>query len=285
VSPADAVPPGDAVPPVDDAVLGHLNLVELSRESTRWGTGGALEESDGIVLFATGSWMPVVCNGAFRSDDTASASALIERAEAFFGARRRGYTVMVRDTPADDDLRRACEKGGLAVIGEPAPEMICTTAVPDHRPPGIELRIITTAAGVADFAAVTGAAYSTYGMPVDTAAELLSLPHRVLSAPHLVTVVAYDGDEPLAGAMTFLSHGIAGLYWVGTVEKARRSGLGRAVTAAVTNAAFARGAASVTLQASVMGEPVYRSLGYRTLYHYEDWVHLKASAPGPAPSS
>ncbi len=263
----------------DEGLLGQLNLMELSRESTRWGRGGALEESGGILLFATGSWLPVVCNGAFRSDDTASASELIERADAFFGARRRGYTVMVRDLPVDEDLRGACEVAGLTVFSEPSPEMICRAAVPDHRPPGIDIRRVTTEAGVADFAAVTGAAYSTYGMPVDTAAHLLSLPQRVLAAPHLIAVVAYRAEEPLAAAMTLLSHGIAGIYWVGTVDRARRSGLGRAVTAAVTNAAFAGGASAVTLQASVMGEPVYRSMGYETLYHYEDWVRLTAPRP------
>ena len=269
----------------DIGLLGHLNLIELSRESTRWGIGGALEESDGIVLFATGSLLPVVCNGAFRSDDTAPPADVIARADAFFGARRRGYTVMVRDLRADDDLRRACEAEGLVTVGEPAPEMICTAPVAEHDLKAIEIRRVTTVGGVADFATVTGAAYSTYGMPTETAAQLLSLPQRVLAAPHLVAVVAYDGDEPLAAAMTLLSHGIAGLYWVGTVEKARRSGLGRAVTAAVTNTAFDRGATAVTLQASAMGEPVYRSMGYKSLYHYEDWVRLRAPVSDSAPVS
>jgi ribosomal protein S18 acetylase RimI-like enzyme len=186
---------------------------------------------------------------------------------------------MVRDTEADDDLRAACSSAGLETFGEPAPEMICTGPVDVPRPDGIDIRIVTTDAAVADFAAVTGAAYATYGMPVETAADLLSLPHRVLAAPHLVAVVAYDADEPLAAAMTFLSHGIAGLYWVGTVERARRSGLGRAVTAAVTNISFDRGASLVTLQASVMGEPVYRAMGYQSLYHYEDWVRLRSPKP------
>ncbi len=201
------------------------------------------------------------------------------RADAFFGARRRGYTVMVRDTPADADLRQACAAAGLEVFGEPAPEMVCTAPVAAPCPDGVEIRTVTTVDGVRDFASLTGAAYATYGMPADAPVELMSLPHRVLAAPHLVTVVAYRHDEPLAGAMTLLSHGIAGLYWVGTVEKARRSGLGRAVTAAVTNIAFERGAAAVTLQASVMGEPVYRSLGYRTLYHYQDWTRLRSPRP------
>jgi GNAT superfamily N-acetyltransferase len=262
-------------------LLGHLNLIELSRESTRWGVGGALEESDGIVLFATGSWLPVVCNGAFRSDDTASPAELIGRADSFFAARKRGYTVMVRDTATDRGLRQACEKAGLTVFGEPSPEMICTAPVEPFCPEGVEIRPITTVEGVADFATVTGAAYATYGMPVETAADLLSLPHRLLGAPHLVAVVAYDHERPVAGALTLLSHGVAGIYWVGTVETARRSGFGRAVTAAVTNAAFDRGAAAVTLQASVMGAPVYRAMGYTVIYHYEDWVRLTAPRPEP----
>jgi GNAT superfamily N-acetyltransferase len=154
--------------------------------------------------------------------------------------------------------------------------MVCEAPVDDGVPEGIEIRPVTTAAGVVRFAEITGEAYSTYGMPPDAPVQLMNRPERVLAAPHLVTLVAYAGDEPLAGAMTLLSHGIAGIYWVGTVEKARRSGLGRAVTAAATNLALARGATAVTLQASVMGEPVYRSMGYRPLYHYEDWVRMKA---------
>jgi hypothetical protein len=267
----------------DPALLGHLNLLELSRESTRWGTGGAIEESGGILLYATGSWLPVTCNGAFRSDDSASPAELIGRADSFFGGRRRGYTVMVRDTPGDKDLRESCRAGGLQVFGEPAPEMIITAPVdPPRLAGGVEIGPVTTEEGVVDFATLTGAAYAVYGMPVDVPVQLMSRPDRVLSAPHLVTVVAYADGEPVAGAMTLLSHGIAGLYWVGTVEKARRSGLGRAVTAVVTNISFEAGARAVTLQASVMGEPVYRSMGYRSIYHYEDWVRLKVPQ-GPAP--
>jgi hypothetical protein len=265
--------------PDETGRLGHLNLIELSRESTRWGIGGALEESDGIVLFATGTWIPVICNGAFRTDDSASPAELIARADTFFADRDRGYTVMVRDLPEDDDLRRACENAGLTAFGNPSPEMVCTGPVPETPPDGVELRTVTTVQSVADFAAVCGQAYSTYGLPVEAAAEYLSLPERLLDAPHVIAVTAYDGDDPVAGAMTILSHGIAGIYWVGTVEGARRRGLGAAVTAAVTNISFSRGARLVTLQASIMGEPVYRAMGYRPLYRYEDWVRFAAPPP------
>ncbi len=258
----------------DLGTLGHLNLIEFSREQARWGVGGAVEESDGVVLVASGSWLPVLCNCGFRGDDRIAPALLVERSDAFFGARRRGYTIMVRDTAVDDDLRRGCETAGLVAFGEPAPEMACTAPVTEHRPDGVDIRPVTTAAGVADFAAVCAAAYSTYGMPAETPAELFSVPERVLDARHVVAVLASAGDQPVSGALILLSHGIAGVYWVGTVDGARRSGLGRAVTASVTNTAFARGATAVTLQASVMGEPIYRAMGYRSLFRYQNWVRF-----------
>jgi predicted GNAT family acetyltransferase len=82
----------------------------------------------------------------------------------------------------------------------------------------------------------------------------------------------------VAAAQTLLSHGIAGVYWVGTVDDARGRGLGEAVTRAVTNAAFDLGARANTLQASIMGEPIYRRMGYETLYSYHSLVRMRAPA-------
>jgi hypothetical protein len=65
---------------------------------------------------------------------------------------------------------------------------------------------------------------------------------------------------------------VASVQWVGTVPAARQSGLGALVTTVVTNLAFARGASSVTLQASPMGAPVYVALGYETLYNFAEHV-------------
>ena len=50
------------------------------------------------------------------------------------------------------------------------------------------------------------------------------------------------------------------------------------MTASVTNASFARGTTAVTLQASVMGAPIYRSMGYAPLYHYQNWVRFDTRA-------
>ena len=68
--------------------------------------------------------------------------------------------------------------------------------------------------------------------------------------------------------MTIVSHGVAGIYWVGSLEQARGKGLGRAITAAATNAGFDLGAEIASLQASPMGKPIYEAMGYETIFSY-----------------
>jgi GNAT superfamily N-acetyltransferase len=98
---------------------------------------------------------------------------------------------------------------------------------------------------------------------------------RLFLEPHVHTVLAYAGGEPVGAAQMLLSHGIGGVYWVGAVEAVRGRGVGEAVTRAVTNRAFDAGAALVSLQASKMGEPIYRRMGYRELYRYKEFVSFR----------
>src|SRR5439155_5804895 len=130
-----------------------------------------------------------------------------------------------------------------------------------------------TAADAAAFGEVQGAAYATYGMPVEVApATLASL--DVLHAPHIVTFLALLDGRPVAGAMTIVTHGVAGIYWVGTIPEARGRGLAELCTRAAGNAGFDLGARIAALQASVMGEPVYRRMGYVEVTRYPLFAQL-----------
>ena len=256
-----------------EAELGHRNLIAFSRSITRWGSRGSLEEGDGAVLCAGGTWIPVVANGAFRADDALGGDELIARADVFFGNLARGYSVKVRDSGEDDDLRAACAASALAPFGDPVPQMI-RYATLESPPPvdGVVLRPVEDAQGVHDFIAVNAEAYGTYGMPAEVLAELFDQPAVLLEDPAAHIVVATREGRPIATAMMFESDGVAGLQWVGTVPGARTGGLGALVTVAVTNLAFERGASSCTLQASPMGAPLYLRLGYETIYHYSEHV-------------
>jgi hypothetical protein len=259
--------------PPSQAALGHRNLIAFNRAVTRWGSRGALEERDGAVLCAGGTWIPVVANGAYRTDLALGGRELIARADEFFGSLARGFTIKVRDTGEDDDLRQACEAAGLERFGTPVPQMVVESPLRERTTDeDIATRLVEDEAGVRDFIAVNAEAYGTYGMPAEVVSDLFDEPKRLLEDSCAHVVVASRGAEPIATAMTYESDGVASLQWVGTVPGARSTGLGALVTTSATNLAFERGASSCTLQASPMGEPLYRRLGYETIYHYGEFV-------------
>jgi GNAT superfamily N-acetyltransferase len=259
------------------AELGHLNYLEFARESTRWcGAGGRIEERDGVLLFAQATEFPVLCNGAHRLDPELAGADAVAIADEWFSSLGRGYTLAVRrgESHDDDDLALAAAAAGLVEIFE-APEMVCRQRLDDRPvPAGAELRWVVDDEGMRDFAEVNSEAYTSLEVPEGLAAEVIVDAGR-FTAPHVQSVVAYLDGTPVAAAQTILSHGIAGVYWVGTVERARGTGLGEAVTRAVTNRAFDLGAALNSLQASPMGEAIYRRMGYEEIYRYVNYTRFE----------
>ncbi|HEY2213797.1 MAG TPA: GNAT family N-acetyltransferase, partial [Acidimicrobiales bacterium] len=267
----------------EDIALGHENLVSYSRAMSGWSLKGTHREEPGSLLCAGGSWLPAVGNVALRTDSTLPGTALLDRAFAFFSERQRGFNVMVRDTSEDDDLAAACESHGIKPFGDPTPQMICPARLADPVvPDGVKLVEVHDVQGVRDAVAVNAEAYATYGMPLDVLPDVFDHPEAVVANPDTVIVVAYLGDRPVATALTYMSHGVGALQWVGTASDVRSLHLGRAVTTWATNAAFDRGAASCSLQASPMGEPLYAKLGYETAYRYRELICWQPPESGPS---
>jgi len=259
---------------------GHQNLISFSRATAGWGTTSSMIERDGVLAYAGGSWLPIGCNGAFRLADDVAPAAVIETADAFFAGVGRGFSIKVRDSGEDEDLRAACVAAGFDSFEETAPQMVCRRPVAEAPPlpPGVRLARVQDAAGVGDFVTVNSEAYSVYGMPADVIGDMFSRPEAALADPALSMVVGYRDEVPVAAALVYVSDGTASLQWVGTRSEARGQRLGEAVTVWTTNEAFARGAGSCTLQASAMGAPLYAKLGYEAVYRYAEYVRWAAPA-------
>jgi ribosomal protein S18 acetylase RimI-like enzyme len=254
-------------------VAARENHVEWLREQCRWsGRAGTIEEGEGLLLYASATRFPVSFNGVVRLDPAVPARAVIDRADVWFGERRRGYSLLTVDLDGrDDDLCDAAPADGLVPAGS-SPEMVLRAPIGPPVPgDGVALEWVCDAEGLADFAAVCSAAYRTIGLPEGIVQEAFTDVARFTS-PWVHSVVARVDGVPVAGAQVLLSHGIAGIYWVGTTAGARGRGLGETVTRAVAERAFDLGAAVVTLQASPQGEPIYRRLGFEGVYGTATWM-------------
>jgi GNAT superfamily N-acetyltransferase len=72
------------------------------------------------------------------------------------------------------------------------------------------------------------------------------------------------GDN-VATAMAFDHDGDCGVFNVGTLEPARRRGLGTALTARLVHDAVERGCSTASLQSTAIAERVYAAVGFRDL--------------------
>jgi hypothetical protein len=252
----------------------HLNLIDSSHQLFELDPDATVEAGPGWVFGAGSPEHPVISNAAFRSDDDLDAGELVARAKSFFAKRGRGFSVWVRgDRPEDLDLVAAAEAAGLQLVHE-MPEMVLRAPAESRPlPAGAEIRRLTEVEQVDDYWEIAAASYASLGFPPEVFG---SYGNRAgLLAENVAAFLAHLDGEPASIAMTILSHGVAGIYWVGSLERARGKGLGEAVTAAATNAGFELGAELASLQASPMGKPIYERMGYETLFDYR----LYMSAP------
>ncbi len=243
-----------------------LNLIEFNREGARSTAGGLVHEEGGLVFFVPGHRFPVGFTGVMRTDRTVPAAQVLERTKAFFGPRGHGYTHVIQEH-RDADIAALLEAEGIGRMGN-SPGMVLEQRLPDAPlPAGVTVEQVRDETQAREFADVAGAAYSTYGMPPKIARSQFE-DWRFFTQPHVAAFLARLAGAPAATAMVMVTHGVAGIYWVGTIPEARGSGLAPACTRIAGNAGLDLGAKFVALQASVMGEPVYRKMGYREITRY-----------------
>jgi GNAT superfamily N-acetyltransferase len=254
--------------------LMDLNLAEANREQSRFLPPCRAVEQSEVLYTASGTRLPGPFNSVIGiGSGCPDPVATLDHARAFYGELGRGFTVYVR-AHLDLPLGAACTEAGLVQMSD-SPGMALEGRLPAAvLSPSVEIREVKDAEGAAAFVEVLAAAYESIGLLADTTRKVFSMPARWLR-PHLRSFVVFDHEKPASAAMLHFSHGIAGVYWVGTAPDARGKGHASAVMRHVTNTAVDHGAAVVVLQATPFGEPVYRKLGYREVTRYPWYLARK----------
>jgi ribosomal protein S18 acetylase RimI-like enzyme len=265
---------------VADRRAADAHLAYALRHFARHSAGGvAAESGDALFVASATRFAGSFHAAALRTRPDADPRAFLDAAQTFGVAHDREMTVWAApDT--DADLVRLVEDHGLLRRPDVTGMTISTVPEPGQAPPGVEVVPIDRRdgeAGVEDFADVHRQHFAWAGFSVDAVGHFASA--RPLTAREVDAFVAYREGRPAAAAMTIVHEDVAGIYWVSTRPDERRRGLGDLVTRAAVRAGFGRGARLVVLQATDLGLPVYRRIGFTPFAQYRRYFRPDPEGP------
>jgi ribosomal protein S18 acetylase RimI-like enzyme len=242
-----------------------LNFGESAAHLHRDTPGAGLLSTDGLVIADSGGADPAFNSVTMIRLSPDTADERIAAAVATVAATGREFSWWVDAHATPSDVLSRLQAAGLTLI-ERIPTMRldlvdATDTLAEPHAAGLEIRAVTTTAGLADFAAVVDASMDP---PVTSAAEFYA--RAAAEAPDPAGparfLVGYLDGVAVATAQVLLAAGVAGLYNITTLPDHRRRGYGSALTRAALRLAAAEGYATAVLESSAEGESVYRPLGF-----------------------
>jgi hypothetical protein len=256
--------------------LMDLNMVACYRADTDATPGGAVVDAPGLVMFRTPlgriSTNMAIVTGAI------AAPAIRELTAEMYGPTESPFSVWTREH-ADGSLEPALRELGFHEIHrEPGMVFVPGAGPSIPPPPGVSIRPVRDDAGRMEYGALMTKAFAVYGVPEESIAEHFATLESVYG-PTTQAFLAWRDGRAVAGAMLYMAHGVGGIGWVGTLPEEFGRGHGRAITWAVIEEGIRRGALFLNLQASPMGEPMYRRMGFTTPTHYR-WFLAGDERPG-----
>lgn len=218
-----------------------------------------MDRDDLAVRWTSPVPLPVFNGVMTDRDDPVDASWVDEVLAPFVAA---GTPLLWADLPCRDDLAEVLAARGMET-DRPAAMAIDLERLPAlDLPPGAVVRQVDHDPPALEIA--TSISMRTNGFPDEAVAPMLVAVGRMARRASLRTFLLYADDGPVAASSLLLGADVAGLYNVGTLEAHRGRGYGRAVSIAAMAAGRETGRRVGVLQASSMGEPVYRGIGFRS---------------------
>jgi GNAT superfamily N-acetyltransferase len=241
----------------------HRNLMDVNVLGAE-GSGGGRRGERGAVLRQ--SQHDAISQGVMREAPAGDAAELLNRARSFFFERERGFVVFT--WPGDPELADAALAADMSPVLERYPEMVCRSPLENLQG---DVRAVADVEDAAAYWRICDEAYPSIGFPPDLFTETFA-PQLLLDPDRVWACLGRLDGQPVACASLWLSSGaqseVGFIGWVAALPQARGRGLAAACTVQATNRAFELGAKIASLQASPMGEPIYRSLGYEELFAY-----------------
>lgn len=223
--------------------------------------GGEVREKDGLLLVNTGYPAPEF-NNAFVTRPLAQPAKLLREAIDYYDGARLPFVVRIREG-LDLRAERACEELGLP-YSDTVPGM-ALAPIRDGASSAVGLDVMQAATD-GDFAEFFRIVCEVFHFPVAAARTLFS--PELLHRPDVAFFVGYVDGVAAATSTLVATHGAAGIFNVATMPEYRGRGIGEAMTWQCVRRGVEMGCSMATLQASMMGRPIYERMGFRLVSPY-----------------
>ena len=227
------------------------------------GYGYTQRIDDGLTLYSSGAQHPQL-NGVMWLGSGELATRVVE-------ARRRlaglPWLWWVSSDSDPETLATLLAAGGQQV--GVAPVMAIRTDAVRTLPGPADLRIERLQEGSPLTPWVTAYAPAMGVMEADIPLVVAAEAARTDDPGSLTRFEGRIDGEIVGVSELLIADGVAGVYLVATAEAFRRRGVGAAMTSAALALAREHGFPVATLQASPLGEPLYRAMGFSTVAEYQ----------------
>jgi len=235
------------------------NFIGSYRKLVEHSPGGEAREFGGVYAFVTD--LPIgMFNGCIVSRPAAFED--VTAALDWVAARDVPYRLWVHEE-LTDGLAQSVRERGMERHAWLIPQMVLEQ--PPELPasaPGVTVRSVEDGRSLDEYRQV----YVEDGTSENVARRLFS--DSFAADPDVELMLASLDGRAVGTSLAIRTDEIAGVYAVATLSDARRRGVGTAATWAAVAAGRAWGCDTVVLQASEMGFPVYRAMGFRTVVRY-----------------
>jgi N-acetylglutamate synthase len=224
-----------------------------------------IERRDGLLLVGTAAALPRY-NAAFAYETPSDPGATVAAGAAFFAALNSRWMLKASGAAADA-LNAAARAAGMAHEQEPG--MLLTALGDAAAPASLTFMSVEDVASLWVFDQTMQAGFAST-LPIAAPAMMDS--GALLRAPGLRFFLGHCDGAPVATATLFARDGVACIADISVVPAYRRRGFGAAITAHALAESRKQGCVIAYLEASELGAPVYRRLGFRDAGVCHGWL-------------
>lgn len=238
--------------------------------------GCAMQQTPDVLWFYTGVPHPLFNGVDAASLDAADCRPIVDALQAHIDARGAPAMWWIGPRSTSDALDAVLVQQGLEPLGEV---------------PGMAVDLVSLAsdkAAIADFSVerVTNAKQQALwariaAIGTEFSADAINVLEKLeatlnddgYKAQH--RYLGFLNGRPVASSALVLEAGVAGIYAVATIPEARKRGIGRIMTELPLREARQMGYRVGILQASSMGYPIYKKMGFGDVCAYRIYLQSR----------